>query len=466
MSHKKSGLVAALEYTGIPTSLLSKRPKLPSRNWLIFLSLTGSLISAYVYDRRQCKKLNQFYVQAVREEGQGFSWTNGGEAGKDSHLAWPRKLTVYGAKWPGDEDHDQGMRYFRRYIKPIFVAAAIDYDMITGKYHGDIANRVEDEIKQKRRESESQVEQHGKSSSHFWPNMPPSYYSPSSSSQEALALAGGSVIIGRATLKEYLAGVVRGYTEPYMVDGRRNWGEEAREERVRQALTDDIFDLDELPAAFQIPAPSVTRSTASPLPPIPPLPPLLLVPFIDYLGFAQIPYMLLDFFYKRRHVREGGEAALRAVWGATRSWEGPSTANEQSPSIAPSPPQGGDLDFALGTESYYRSYLLSPLSSPSPSEKSPLGSVQKARAKYYTELPARLWVAREFSRRSGSFEDESDANKLPPSEVELRLERFEKEKKWQAVEEAWEIVRPERGCLWDPRLEKEGVFKVFVGGGS
>lgn len=29
----------------------------------------------------------------------------------------PRRVTVYGAKWPGDEDFDQGLRYFRKYVK-------------------------------------------------------------------------------------------------------------------------------------------------------------------------------------------------------------------------------------------------------------------------------------------------------------------------------------------------------------
>ncbi|KAF5382278.1 hypothetical protein D9757_008924 [Collybiopsis confluens] len=459
---KKSGLASALQYTGIPPSLLSKRPSLPSRNWLIFLGLTSSLISAYVYDRTECRRLKELYIQSVKAEGEGFSWIHGGEAGKDAHLAWPRKLTVYGAKWPGDEDYDQPMKYFRRYIKPIFVAAAIDYDMVTGKLHGDIANRS---------------------------NMPPAYYSPSQLSREALALASGTVIIGRATLKEYLSGVARGYNEPYLVNGRKNWGDEAREEKVRQSLSDDVFDLDE-PSASQADTPAVIYSRSSSTP-IPPLPPLLLVPFTNYLGFVQIPYMLLDFFYKRRHVREGGEAALKAVWGVTRGWEGPENANTQSVPPAPPPPQGGDLDFALETESYYRSYLFSPLSSPSPSEKSPIGSTQKARDRYYAELPARLWVAREFNRRGDSFEDDlhsspsvaeikpewkaawdkakssfySDANKPPLSEVELRLERFEKEKKWSALEKGWDVVRPERGCLWDRSLGRQEVVKVFIDGG-
>ncbi|KAF9067191.1 inner membrane protein import complex subunit Tim54-domain-containing protein [Rhodocollybia butyracea] len=481
----KSGFVAALEYTGIPPSLL-KRPRLPSRNWLIFLSVTSSIIGAYVYDRRQCRKLREDYIERVKTLGEEYAWNN--STTQDAHLAWPRKLTVYGARWPGDEDYDQTMRYFRRFIKPIFVAAAIDYDMVSGKKHGDIASRVADEIKAKRFTA-------GKDSlDHPQANMPAQYHAPSTSEREALELAGGTVIIGRATLKEYLAGVVRGWTEPYELKGRINWGDEAREETVRNRLDDSIFDETEASPSSLIPAPAplLPPSTVS----IPALPPVLLVPFTDYLGFTQIPYMIFDFFYRRRHVRDGGEAAIRAVWGATREFTGPSNSLSKSEDsaltfLAPPPPQGGDLDFALSAESYFRSYLFSPLDSPNP--KSPVETVKKAREKYYTELPARLWVAREFSRRGfdedspPSYSDSestssspdpefqkackkawdaakstysSDPSKIPPSEVELRLERFEKEKKWLRDEEGWEIVRPERGVTWDARLD--GVLRVFV----
>jgi len=104
---KTSGVRTILRYTGIPPSWIDKRPKLPSRNWLIFLSVTSSALGLYLYDRQQCKKIRQEYVDKVK------------------HLAEipvdpfdkPRRVTVYGAKWPGDEDFDQGLRYFRKYVK-------------------------------------------------------------------------------------------------------------------------------------------------------------------------------------------------------------------------------------------------------------------------------------------------------------------------------------------------------------
>lgn len=416
-----------------------------------------------------------------------------------------------------------------------------------------------------------------------------------------------------ATFKEYMSGLVRGYTEPPLPKEK---AAEWREERVRQAVEGDgIFDDDDnegtdststsstptygsplyaLPSSTRpaVPSSIPTPSTELSFPTsIPSLPPLLLVPFINYLGPSQIPYMLVDFFYRRRHVRAGGEAALRAVWGSTRefdsgnnassrnndrvatSWSKDAGASRNSDvpisdasefdtnesndgvglqlGLAPPPPQGGDLDFDLDSESFYRSYLRIPLAAPSTSVSSfttsqsvsntetpdlqsqtapatpptppkgdaPPSIIQRARMKYYTELPARLWVAREFARRGG-FGDDNDPNsseswiptwisnifssssgsstsapgeertsqttsttipseylpawtsarsaflssstpKYPPSEVELRMERMEKEVRWRKEEEGWEIVRPERGVV-DSNFLFGGVLRVFV----
>lgn len=102
-----SGFRTALQYTGIPASWLDKRPKLPSRNWLIFLSVTSSITGYYIYDRRQCKRIRKHYVDLVKDQAEELVGA----------LDWPRRVTVYGSKWPGDEDYDQGIKYFRKYVK-------------------------------------------------------------------------------------------------------------------------------------------------------------------------------------------------------------------------------------------------------------------------------------------------------------------------------------------------------------
>lgn len=102
----QSGVRAVLRYTGIPQSWI-RRPKLPSRNWLIFLGVTSSLISAYAYDRRKCKEIRQDYVQRVAHLAQQPLGS----------LELPRKVSVYGCRWPGDDDFNRSVKYFRKYVK-------------------------------------------------------------------------------------------------------------------------------------------------------------------------------------------------------------------------------------------------------------------------------------------------------------------------------------------------------------
>ena len=108
-THKppQSGVRTVLQYTGIPPSWLDKRPGLPSRNWLIFLSVTSAVTGYYIYDRQQCKKIRQEYVDKVKDVA----------TQPLGSVELPCKVTVYGAKWLGDEDYDRSMRYFRKYVK-------------------------------------------------------------------------------------------------------------------------------------------------------------------------------------------------------------------------------------------------------------------------------------------------------------------------------------------------------------
>src|ERR1700761_784152 len=94
------------------------RLRLPSRNWMIFLSITGSFFAALAYDRRQKKAVQKKWCDLVSHVAQDTLPVN----------QLPRKITVFLSAPPGD-----GIRpsrdYFRQYIKPVLVAAAIDYDV-------------------------------------------------------------------------------------------------------------------------------------------------------------------------------------------------------------------------------------------------------------------------------------------------------------------------------------------------
>ncbi|KAG6376317.1 mitochondrial import inner membrane translocase subunit Tim54 [Boletus reticuloceps] len=189
MNPPKSGVWAALEYTGIPASWLSARPRLPSRNWCIFITLTSSLISYYAYDRHQARSIRRSYIDQVKHLAD--------EPMKSTDL--PRKVVVYGAKWPGDEDHQRAVRFFKKYVKPVLVAAAIDYDIVATRHSGDLAERVASTVIKDRRRAI------GLDQSIALPLVLPNQ--PTQEQKHVQELEGGIILVGRHTFKEYMTGL-------------------------------------------------------------------------------------------------------------------------------------------------------------------------------------------------------------------------------------------------------------------
>ncbi|KAG1756351.1 mitochondrial import inner membrane translocase subunit Tim54 [Suillus paluster] len=451
----KSGVRVALEFTGIPPSWFEKRPKLPSRNWLIFLSVTTSIVSYYAYDRKECRRIRSEYATRVEHLAKDPLGTTD----------LPRKVTVYGAKWPGDEDHDKSLRFFRKYVKPILVAAAVDYEMVSGRRSGDLANRIATEIKTRRRvdagvepESQSPV---------VLPNQP------SLEQKRKRELEGGIVVVGRHTLKEFMSGLKRGWTESMdRVDKEDMLAQELASDGRFDEPEETVVDLEgvegePLPtrsrllpsnnaalfSPLQMPSSSPSKSTQStstlpahldtPPSTIPTLPTLLLVPFTNHIGFRQVPHMIWGFFNERHKVRAGSEAAYSLIMSHRRPFVAPSASEIQL--SQPDGRQGGDLDFDLPAESYYDGAY-------TPSE------TEKARKTYYDALPAKLAIARALARGTRVPTKEEDSHP-PPTEVELRAERLKKEMRWRGDEDGWEIVKPGQPVQWDERFSD--ALQVF-----
>ncbi|KIJ44321.1 hypothetical protein M422DRAFT_30466 [Sphaerobolus stellatus SS14] len=447
-----------LRYTGIPPAVFNWRPKVPSRNWLIFWSISGSLVGLYAYDRRRCRQIREEYIEKVRQLA---------EEPMDSS-ALPRKVTVYGARWPGDDDWERGLKYFRKYVKPILVAAAVDYQMVGGKRHGEIAEKVCAEVKKKRR-IELGLE------------APPAILPlniPGQSPQEKRKreLEGAIVIIGRQTFKEFMDGLKRGWTEPpFKVD---------KEDLLAQELqSDGVFDEIELegsepkeakpttppftpslpggqPFGSPFPSPLNTaqgqqpskdqplqddRRLTTPPSSIPVYPPLLLVRFTNLVGLRLVPGMIWEFFHRREDVKNGAEAAYRLITAQPRPIRGPTTFFEDLPDKVETSPSS-DLSFDLKAESYYKSSLSIP------------SDVEKGRNSYYEALRPKIVIARELAR-SEREPTKDEINYPPPTEVELRAERMKKELRWRGDLAGWEIVKPDAPVAWDPRFE--GALSVY-----
>ena len=326
--------------------------------------------------------------------------------------------------------------------------------MIIGKRYGDIASRVADEIKSRRR-LEAGIDSPKQSIIVKVGDQSPE-------AKRRRELEGGIVVVGRPTFKEFMEGMRRGWTDGLeKVDKEDQLAREMESdgkfdeigESTSTVDTESLGDDEPLPTKSRLPpstgiftppylrpSPDNRSSPSSAsipehlnIPPasIPQQPPILFVPFTNYLGFLQLPHMAWDFFNQRQRVLSGAQCAYRLVRSHTRPFE-PST----------------DLDHGLDAEHYYKSSM-----------KKYAESVEKIRTGYYKNLPDKLKIARDLAR--GNREPTKDEiNYPPPTEVELRAERLKKELRWRSDVAGWDIIKPEASVAFDERFN--GALQVFI----
>lgn len=177
------------------------RFKLPSRNWLIFLSITGSFAAAITYDRYKKRAAQKKWCDLVAHISQQPLPVN----------QMPRKLTIFLSAPPGD-----GIRpsreYFKEYIKPILVAAAMDYDVIEGRKEGDVRYGTAEQIRRLRRKKGEKGEAANEEE-----EMDPETLVEKAREQLKIRPEPGirgDLVIGRHTWKEYIRGLHEGWLGP------------------------------------------------------------------------------------------------------------------------------------------------------------------------------------------------------------------------------------------------------------
>ncbi|KAI1348007.1 inner membrane protein import complex subunit Tim54-domain-containing protein [Xylaria sp. FL0043] len=171
--------------------------KLPSRNWMIFWTLVGSLSAAIIYDKREKKRATARWAKAV------------------SHLAkeplaspseMPRKLTIYLESPPTD-----GLRpaqdHYTEYVKPVLAASGLDWEFVQGRKEGDVRAAVAERIRRARdpaaaaaggAQTQDEVVNEVRRR-----NGTPEYTG-----------MRGDIVIGRHTWKEYVRGLHEGWLGP------------------------------------------------------------------------------------------------------------------------------------------------------------------------------------------------------------------------------------------------------------
>ncbi|KAF2468662.1 uncharacterized protein BDR25DRAFT_264474 [Lindgomyces ingoldianus] len=319
------------------------RLRLPSRNWMIFLTVTGSWTAAVMYDRREKKRIQRKWTKVVEHIAQ--------EPLDTQQLA--RKLTIYISAPPADgllpaRDH------FHEYVKPILVAAALDWDAIEGRREGDIRAGLAERIRRLRKKKGE-------------PTSDPIEEDMQEILEETRKRSGvkdwegtaGDIVIGRHAWKEYVRGLHEGWLGPLDLP---------QPEKIPEVPIESPPITQDAPIPPDQPSPPVSSDDASPAaaqegtgpepePEMPKkegedkpkkkkqpppfnsvvdynnsllsrncpseLPPSAVIPFPHLLGFFNFPIRMYRFLNRRQVADDIGRQTAAAVLAVYRPYDSP-----------------------------------------------------------------------------------------------------------------------------------------------
>ncbi|ORY02358.1 mitochondrial import inner membrane translocase subunit Tim54 [Clohesyomyces aquaticus] len=320
------------------------RLKLPSRNWTIFLTITGSWSAAVYYDRREKKRIQKKWTKVVEHIAQ--------ESLDTSQLA--RKLTIYISAPPAD-GIVTAREHFQEYVKPILVAAAMDWDAVEGRREGDVraglAERIRKVRKKKGEVSEEPIEEGMQELLEATRER--------SGIKEWQGTA-GDIIIGRHTWKEYVRGLHEGWLGPLNSPRQPEIPAEVSAITTPATTPDTPLTPDQpsTPTAMDDASPTAIPeppkpaeepekpkeeeakpkkkkqpppfnttsdySNSTPSPNCPPeFPPSAIIPLPHLLGFFNFPIRMYRFLNRRQVADDIGRQTAAAVLAAYRPFESP-----------------------------------------------------------------------------------------------------------------------------------------------
>lgn len=316
------------------------RMRLPSRNWMIFLSITGSWTAAVLHDRRQKRNTQKKWCELVSHLKEEPLPTN----------ALPRRVTVFLSAPPGD-----GIRaareHFTEYVKPILVAAALDWDVVEGRKEGEVRAGLAERIRRQRRKQGDVAET-------------PLEEDVSVALERVRERIGvedyagikGDIVIGRNTWKEYVRGLHEGWlgpmdatkpapivqgiddvlaangtdlptttttTEEPTLDASKVVDEFLGETSENKPTSPDAASAKPEKPPVTPPYNTTSSYTDSPLPQFAPneLTPSTPVAFPHILGFLNTPIRMYRFLNRRAVADDIGRQTAAAVFAAHRAYE-------------------------------------------------------------------------------------------------------------------------------------------------
>ncbi|KAL8787149.1 MAG: hypothetical protein Q9213_002365 [Squamulea squamosa] len=324
------------------------RFKLPSRNWLIFLSVTGSFTTAVLYDRYHKKRAQQRWCNLVSHIAQEPLPTT----------QMPRRITLFLSAPPGDSIR-AAREHFHEYVKPVLVAAGMDWDVIEGRREGEVRAGLAEKIRKRRRKDEEKPRRsnEGEMSEETEDLVQQLRNTTGVRDWDGVQ---GDLVLGRHTWKEYIRGLHEGWLGP--LDLRPGSLETSTPKKAAPPSSTEINpakDTSPAPGSLETSDPSkVTSESEKPSiePPkeeskkeekpkkpvlIPPyistsdyasapiaptipktLPPTTVLPFPHLLGFLNTPIRIYRFL-NRRHLADetGKEVAALVLASHIRAWD-------------------------------------------------------------------------------------------------------------------------------------------------
>lgn len=299
---------------------LPKLPKkLPSRNWMIFWTLTGTITTAIIYDKREKNRATAKWRRAVAPLA---------EEPMPSATHLPRKLTIYLESPPGD-----GLRiaqdHFIEYVKPVLSASGLDWEFVQGRQQGDVRAAVAEKIRMTRRETERPDEELPQTDDTLLAKMRKRMNVPEYEG------AKGDIVIGRHTWKEYMRGLHEGWLGPLdspappVIEDKppptesaspdtTNTGGEAQEEKKEEPKKETKPTRPPQPIPYNKPEdyPSAVLPAQIPAE----FSPSTQIPFPHRLGFRHTFVRLGWFFNRRKLADDIGREVAAVCFAAAREY--------------------------------------------------------------------------------------------------------------------------------------------------
>lgn len=306
---------------------------------MIFLTVVGSWSGALWYDRREKRKVQEKWATLVSHIANEPVATN----------QLSRRVTIFLAAPPGD-----GLRsareHFLEYVKPVLVAASLNWDVVEGRREGDVRAGLAERVRRYRRK-------HGETAQ---TSLEPTIQDALEAVRERTGVTeafdiGGDIVIGRHTWKEYMRGLHEGWLGPLDPPPEPQPAEPSISPSIEASAADAPVEVaptstddaspqspeepkkEEEKKAEEKPKPLVTpayntiaqyaesevpRSMPAELQPSTP------IPFPHLLGFRNTPRRMYRFLTRRHTADDIGRQTAAAVMAAYRPYSTVAGADE------------------------------------------------------------------------------------------------------------------------------------------